>query len=115
MNGTSSVKNTSKAFPTKWSIGWLEALLLIGNGVLAVILHRAFDTSAGVPGHHGIEWMALMILGRTSSRFRGAGTLTSAGASMASVTPGLQGDCVKTPIPVNQRGYCGKICESRGV
>jgi len=98
MNGISSLKTTSKAFPTSWSIGWLEALLLIVNGVLAVVLHRAFDTSAGVPGHHGIEWMALMVLGRSFSRFRGAGTLTSAGASIASIMPGLQGDNPFTPM-----------------
>jgi hypothetical protein len=65
--------------------------LLIGGGVTAVVLHRAFDTSLGLPGHHGIEWMALMIVGRMSSRFRGAGTLTSVGASFASTLPFLQG------------------------
>jgi len=70
---------------------WWEALLLLGSGVLAVVLHRSFDTSLGLPGHHGMEWMALMILGRASSRFRGAGTLTGIGASLASTVPFLQG------------------------
>ncbi|HQV64106.1 MAG TPA: hypothetical protein PKV19_08890 [Anaerolineales bacterium] len=92
MNGTSSLKTASKAFPTEWSLSWLEALLLIGGGVMAVVLHRALDTSLGLPGHHGIEWMAIMILGRASSKFRGAGTLTSMGASFASVLPFLHGD-----------------------
>lgn len=92
MNGTSSLKTASKAFPTEWSLSWVEALLLIGGGVMAVVLHRALDTSLGLPGHHGIEWMAIMILGRASSKFRGAGTLTSMGASFASVLPFLHGD-----------------------
>src|SRR5688572_6347860 len=92
MNGTSSLKNKSKVFLTEWSLTWLEALLLIGGGVMAVVLHRATDYSLGLPGHHGIEWMALMILGRASSKFRGAGTLTSIGASFASTIPFLQGD-----------------------
>jgi len=92
MNGTSSLETASKAFPTKWSLSWLEALLLIGGGVMAVVLHRALDMSLGLPGHHGIEWMAIMIIGRASSRFRGAGTLTSIGASFASVLPFLHGD-----------------------
>ncbi len=92
MNGTSSLKNISKSFPTEWTLPWWEALLLIGGGVMAVVLHRALDSSLGLPGHHGIEWMALMIIGRTSSRFRGAGTLTSIGASFASVLPFLHGD-----------------------
>lgn len=92
MNGASSLKNISKSFPTEWSLSWIEALLLIGSGVVAVILHRAFDTSPGLPGHHGIEWMALMIIGRASSKYRGAGTLTSIGASFASVLPFLHTD-----------------------
>ena len=92
MNGTSSLRNTSKSFPTEWSLTWWEALLLIGSGITAVVLHRAYDLSLGMPGHHGIEWMALMIIGRASSRFRGAGTLTSIGASFASTLPFLHGD-----------------------
>jgi hypothetical protein len=92
MNGISPPKNTSRSYPTEWSLTWLEALLLIGGGVMAVVLHRTTDLSLGLPGHHGIEWMAIMILGRASSKFRGAGTLTSIGASFASALPFLHGD-----------------------
>jgi hypothetical protein len=91
MNGILSQKTVLKAFPTDWTLKWWEALLLFGGGALAVVLHRAFDMSLGLPGHHGIEWMALMILGRASSRFRGAGTLTSIGASFVSTLPFLHG------------------------
>ncbi len=92
MNGTYSQKSISKAFPTEWTLKWWEALLLIGSGVTAVVLHRALDSSLGLPGHHGIEWMALLILGRASSRFRGAGTLTSVSASLVSTLPILHGN-----------------------
>ena len=91
MNGIFSPRTVSKAFPTDWALRWWEALLLFGSGVLAVVLHRAYDTSLGLPGHHGMEWMALMILGRALSRFRGAGMLTGVGASLASTLPFLQG------------------------
>jgi hypothetical protein len=91
MNGTYSQKNISKAFPADWTLRWWEALLLFGGGVTAVILHRTTDLSLGLPGHHGIEWMALLLIGRVSSRFRGAGTLTGIGASFASTLPFLQG------------------------
>jgi hypothetical protein len=91
MDGTYSQKNISKTFPTDWTLKWWEALLLFGSGVTAVILHRAFDSSLQLPGHHGIEWMALLIIGRSFSRFRGAGTLTGAGAAFASTLPFLQG------------------------
>ena len=89
MNGIAYPKSASRSFPTDWKLNLAEALLLIGGGVLAVVLHRAFDMSLGLPGHHGIEWMALLILGRVSSRFRGAGTLTSIGAALASALPFL--------------------------
>src|SRR6266498_2231200 len=92
MNGTYLQKNLSKTSPTDWALSWWEALLLIVGGVTAVVLHRAFDGSLGMPGHHGIEWMALLIIGRASSRFRGAGTLTSIGASFASMLPFLHTD-----------------------
>lgn len=91
MNGIAYPKSASRAFPTDWKLNKAEALLLISGGVLAVVLHRAFDMSLGLPGHHGIEWMALLIMGRMSSRFRGAGTLASVGASLASTVPFLHG------------------------
>jgi len=92
MDGIYSPKTVSKASPTDWTLKWWEALLLLGSGVLAVVLHRAYDMSLGLPGHHGIEWMALLILGRASSRFRGAGSITSLGASFASTLPLLHSD-----------------------
>ena len=92
MNGIYSQKTASKAFPTDWTLKWWEALLLFGGGVLAVVLHRAYNLSLGLPGHHGIEWMALMIIGRASSRFRGAGSITSLGASLTSILPTLNSD-----------------------
>ena len=92
MDGILSQKTTSRTFPTDWTLKWWEALLLFGGGALAVVLHRAFDMSLGLPGHHGMEWMALMILGRASSRFRGAGSITSLGASFASMMPLLHSD-----------------------
>lgn len=92
MNGILSLKTTSRVSQTDWSLSWVAALLLLGGGVMAVVLHRATDLSLGLPGHHGLEWMAIMILGRASSRYRGAGTLTSIGASAASLMPGLRSD-----------------------
>jgi hypothetical protein len=92
MDGIYSQKITSRTFPTDWTLKWWEALLLFGGGALAVVLHRTYDMALGLPGHHGMEWMALMILGRASSRFRGAGSITSIGTSFASMMPMLHTD-----------------------
>ena len=89
MNGTSSLKNVSKASPTDWSLSWVEALLLIGSGMLAVVIHRNTDLNLGLPGHQGLTWMAILIIGRMSSRFRGAGSLAGIGASVATFIPAL--------------------------
>lgn len=91
MNGTSSLKPVSKPFPTEWT-GWLEAFLLIGTGVFAVVLHQAFRWPLSLPGHHGIEWMALLLMGRAFSRLGPAGSLTSLGAAGASMLPLWRGD-----------------------
>lgn len=88
MNGTASLKPVSKSFPTDWALTWWEALLLLGAGAFAVVLHQSFRWPLGLPGHHGIEWMALLLLGRASSRFRGAGSLTSLGAAATALLPG---------------------------
>lgn len=121
MNGMLSQKTASRVFQSDWALKWWEALLLFGTGVLAVVLHRAFNFSLGLPGHHGIEWMALLIIGRTSSRFRGAGTLTGIGASFASTLPFLHSDNPYTwlfyllPGPVMDAafhylpGYAGRL------
>jgi len=93
MNGASLARTRSSAFPTDWTVHWWEAALLLGSGVAAVVLHRSLDFLHGLPGHHGVEWMALLILGRTASRFRGAGSLAGIGASLASMLPvGRGGD-----------------------
>ena len=89
MNGTSSLKNVSKASPTDWSLSWVESLLLIGSGMLAVVIHRNTDLNLGLPGHQGLTWMAILIIGRMSSRFRGAGSLVGIGASVATFIPAL--------------------------
>jgi hypothetical protein len=87
MNGTFSPKTVSKAFPTEWTLTRWEAMLLLSSGALAIALHQSFRLSLGLPGYHGIEWLALLIMGRCFSRFRGAGTLASLGAAGVSMLP----------------------------
>ena len=92
MNGIFSPRNASKAFPTENHLAGvlgrlLEALLLVGSGALVVVLHQSFRIPLSQPGYHGIEWMAILILGRSFSRLRGAGTLASLGAAGMSMLP----------------------------
>jgi hypothetical protein len=92
MNGIFSPKTASKTFPTERGLSdalsksW-EVILLIISGALVVVLHQSFRLALGLPGYHGIEWMAVLIMGRSFSRFRGAGTLASLGAAGVSMLP----------------------------
>ncbi|MEI7845684.1 MAG: hypothetical protein WCK35_07760 [Chloroflexota bacterium] len=92
MNGEFYPKSVSKFFPTNKSLTGLqskvlEALLLIGSGALVVVLHQSFRLALGLPGYHGIEWMAILVMGRSFSRSKGAGSLVSLGAAGMSMLP----------------------------
>lgn len=91
MNGMSSQKIASRVFLTDWALTWLEALLLLGSGALIVVLHQSLRLPLGMPGWQGTGWMALLIAGRMSSRFRGAASVASVGASLTSLVPMLRG------------------------
>lgn len=66
---------------------WQRAAFLIGLGVAAVFLHATLRWDLKLPGHHGLEWMALLIVGRLTSRYRWSASLTSLGAGTAALAP----------------------------
>lgn len=65
----------------------LEAVFLMGLGALAVLMHARFRSPVSVPGHHGIEFMALLLLGRGSSHLKFASTLSSFGIGLLLLFP----------------------------
>ena len=81
LNGVSLQKTGSKNFLNNAasSLARWELLLLVSSGALAVVLHQILRMPLGLPGRHGIEWMALLVIGRAATHRRGAGTLASAG------------------------------------
>jgi len=66
---------------------WQEALLLIALGSSAVVLHAIFRWPLRLPGHHGLEWMALLIIGRSLSQYRWASTVSSISAAGIAMIP----------------------------
>jgi hypothetical protein len=63
-------------------------LLLIGLGALAVAFHALARGRIRLgPGHQGLTWMALVMIGRMSSRLPWAGVTTAAGAAGATLLP----------------------------
>lgn len=65
----------------------LEVLFLAGIGVIAILLHVRFRSPLSIPGHHGLEFMGLMLMGRLSSNLRFASTVSSLGIGLLLLFP----------------------------
>ncbi len=65
----------------------LEVLFLLGIGAVAILLHARLRTPLNIPGHHGIEFMALLLLGRMTSSLRFASTISSMGIGLLLLFP----------------------------
>lgn len=88
-NGELLTKTTSNALPVN-QISWREAALLFGLGVAAVALHAALrDRFSLPPGHQGAAWIAFVMLGRTTSRYRWAAVTSALGAAGTAMLPML--------------------------
>ena len=65
----------------------LELLFLLGIGAVAILLHARLRTPLNIPGHHGIEFMGLLLLGRMTSNLRFASTISSLGIGLLLMFP----------------------------
>jgi hypothetical protein len=61
--------------------GLLSVASLLFLGAAAGLLHVHLRYPLNIPGHHGLEWMALLLFGRLLSSQRHAATLLAAGAA----------------------------------
>ncbi len=90
MNGNVQQKTLSRKYLTNLSIaGILEILLLIGAGVLAIVLHARLRTPLNIPGHHGIEFMAIILAARLSSKIKWASSISALGIGIFLLFPVL--------------------------
>jgi hypothetical protein len=65
----------------------LEYLILFGIGALAILLHARLRTPLNIPGHHGLEFMALLMAGRAASRIPWASSVSSMGIGLLLLFP----------------------------
>lgn len=86
-SGAWSLKRSSSSIEVRKGLAWSELLLLVGLGAGAVALHAAFRWPLRLPGHHGLEWMALLLLGRCASSYRWAASVSSVSAAAFSALP----------------------------
>ncbi len=75
-----------------------STVILLGLGVLAAIAHATFRLPLRLPGHHGLEWMALLVIARQVSAYRWGATVAASGAAASSLLPMLGFHDPLTPL-----------------
>lgn len=64
-----------------------EYLLLFGLGIVAILLHARFRSPINIPGHHGLEFMAILMAGRLISKNKVGTTISSLGIGFMLLFP----------------------------
>ena len=100
MNGNSPQKK-SFALSHNNSIALiLELLLIMFGGALAAYMHFKLRIPLNLPGHHGLEFMAIFVLIRLESNLKYAATLATLGVGFLLLFPGLG-----SANPLHSMGY----------
>ncbi len=88
LTGNSSRERTSGVFEPLSDLTLGGLLLLLGLGAGMVLISEAFRFSLGLPGHHGLETMALLATARLSSNYRWAATIAAISAAVTASAVG---------------------------
>jgi hypothetical protein len=88
MNGTLPQKNISKGFQINREFV-IELLIPTILGMLAITAHARLKLHLGIPGHHGLVFMALMMIVRKTSKIKWSSLLFSAGVGSMLYIPFL--------------------------
>jgi len=75
-----------------------STVILFGLGVLAVVLHATYRFPLHLPGHHGLEWMAILMIARQSATYRWAAGVVAVGAAMTALVPAIGFHNPLTPL-----------------
>ncbi len=87
MNGKQLTKTLyGQSIKSRW-ISIAEYLALFGVGIIAILLHSRFKSPISIPGHHGLEFMALIMAGRTVSKIPWASSISSFGIGFILLFP----------------------------
>lgn len=88
--GAASIATSSSATSPRLGRA-AELALLLGAGALAVLLHEAFRWPLRLPGHHGLEWLAILMSARLLSARPGAALTVAMGAAATALLVGTGG------------------------
>lgn len=109
MDGRSSPRTISRAFPIKLLTDFTEIILLAGIGAAGVLIHAYLRMPMKLPGHHGVIYMALLLSGRLISNKKFASSFSSIGAAVMLLIPlGFKDPFI--PVIYLFPGYLVDIC-----
>lgn len=66
---------------------WRRIAVLLIAGTAATVLHSKLHWPLRLPGHHGLEWMAILLFARCASSYRWAAVIVAIGAASSSAVP----------------------------
>jgi len=89
MNGNLPQKNSSEQFLNRSAAIVLEMFMLMMAGAFAIFLHYKLRIPLNIPGHHGLEFMAIFVLIRLGSNIRYAASIASLGVGIFLLLPGM--------------------------
>ena len=89
MNGQSPPRKSYVQSLSLNGISLLEYFIIIGGGALAAFLHAKLRIPLNLPGHHGLEFMAIYVFIRLSSDIRYAATTATLGTGLILLIPGF--------------------------
>jgi hypothetical protein len=87
MNGSVSQKTISKAYQTNTISLVLELVLLFSLGISAIVLRSYLRIPLGIPGRHGLEFMAILMIARRVSKLPFASVIAMLGATSFMFVP----------------------------
>jgi len=87
MNGKLSQKTISKAYQTNTLTVVLEILFLFVLGISAIVVRSYLRIPMGIPGRHGLEFMAFIIIARRISKLPFASVIAMLGATTFMFVP----------------------------
>lgn len=90
-------KSLSSAIEPPAALTARKLAYLLGLGLAIIALEQLFRFPLHLPGHHGLEAMAVMILGRLSGGHRASATLVGTGAATGALALGV-GHGAMTPL-----------------
>lgn len=87
MNGNLSQKTISKAYQTNTISLVLEILMLFSLGISAIVIRSYLRIPLGIPGRHGLEFMAILMIARRISKIPFASVIAMIGATTFMFVP----------------------------